>query len=210
MNWLSRRASQLAAMPHLWTAPCTIWPAALDDLRKLIGVVLLNEPRSVVVPLESDYDHVMFTDASNTGLGIVHCGAELTRTTSKLWSASMKATIIAERELYALVEGVREAKEALPGVKRILAFNDNTNVIAWVKRRRGKSALSNRLLVDLERILGSTTLVVEYVASKANIADKPSRRLPITSDDAFVRRNLCRLPRAQRLRLRCNQGAPQE
>ena len=178
MNWLSRRASQLAAMPHLWTAPCTIWPAALEDLRRLIGVVLLNEPRSVVVPLESDYDHVMFTDASNTGLGIVHCGAELTRTTSKLWSTNMKATIIAERELYALVEGVREAKEALPGVRRILAFNDNTNVIAWVKRRRGKSALSNRLLVDLERILGSTTLVVEYVASKANIADEPSRRLP--------------------------------
>ena len=178
MNWLSRRASQLAAMPHLWTAPCTIWPAALEDLRRLIGVVLLNEPRSVVVPLESDYDHVMFTDASNTGLGIVHCGAELTRTTSKLWSTNMKATIIAERELYALVEGVREAKEALPGVRRILAFNDNTNVIAWVKRRRGKSALSNRLLVDLERILGSTTLFVEYVASKANIADEPSRRLP--------------------------------
>ena len=176
MNWLSRRASQLAAMPHLWTAPCTIWPAALEDLRRLIGVVLLNEPRSVVVPLESDYDHVMFTDASNTGLGIVHCGAELTRTTSKLWSTNMKATIIAERELYALVEGVREAKASLSEVKKILAYNDNTNVIAWVKRGRGKSSLSNRLIRDLFKLLGSTTLVVEYVASADNIADEPSRR----------------------------------
>ena len=178
MNWLSRRASQLAAMPHLWTSPCAIWPSALSELRELIGVVLVNEPNSIVPQLNADIDHIMFTDASNTGFGVVHCGQLLTSTTSKAWTSFMKNTIIAEKELFALVEGVREAKASLSEVKKILAYNDNTNVIAWVKRRRGKSSLSNRLIRDLFKLLGSTTLVVEYVASAENIADEPSRRMP--------------------------------
>ena len=66
MNWLSRRASQLAALPHLWTSPCAIWPSALSELRDLIGVVLVNEPNSIVPQLNAEIDHVMFTDASNT------------------------------------------------------------------------------------------------------------------------------------------------
>ena len=179
MNWLSRRASQLAAMPDLWTSPCAIWPSALAELRKLIKVVLENKPRSVLASQHNgEYDHVLFTDASDAGLGIVHCSSQLQRTTSKAWSHTMRKTIIAERELYALVEGVRETITALGPVKKILAYNDNTNVIAWVKRRRGKSALSNRLLIELERILGSTVLDVEYVPSHLNCADRPSRLLP--------------------------------
>ena len=178
MNWLSRRASQLAAMPHLWTSPCAIWPSALSELRDLIGVVLVNEPNSIVPQLNAEIDHVMFTDASNTGFGVVHCGPLLTSTTSKPWKSFMKGTIIAEKELFALVEGVREAKASLSEVSRILAYNDNTNVIAWVIRRRGKSSLSNRLIRELFKLLGSTTLVVEYVASADNIADEPSRRMP--------------------------------
>ena len=176
MNWLSRRASQLAALPHLWSSPCAIWPTALEELRDLIKVVLENTPKSLAEADGNTYDHVMFTDASDYGLGVVHCGPVHRGTTSRKWGPKMQKKIIAERELCALVQGVREVKEAHPDLKNILAHNDNTNVVAWVKRQRGKSAFSNHLLIELFRLLGETKLTVQYVPSALNIADGPSRK----------------------------------
>lgn len=177
LAWLSRRAGQLTADLTLWEKPCAIWPAALQDLRSLIKRVILNVPRPVFSFKHGPHErvHELYSDASDTGHATVHCGEILQGPIQCLWDSVLKGKIIAERELFALVEGVRQAKHALPDLALIRAYNDNTNVISWVTKRRGKSVYANILLSRLFELLGETQLDILYVPSSQNLADKPSR-----------------------------------
>lgn len=178
LAWISRRSGHITADPTLWEKPCSIWPAAYVDLECLIEKVIRNVPRPLYTLASSLYVHDLFTDASDLGHASVHCGPHLHGPIFKArWSKSMQGRIIAERELFALVQGIKETKQALPHVGLIRAFNDNTNVISWVKRRRGKSTYSNLLLVELFSLLGPTGIEMFYVPSAKNIADGPSRAL---------------------------------
>jgi len=174
MSWLSRRAAQLAVDPNLWTRPCHIWPSAFTDLRRLIGRVLSNLPRTLMSTHGSGPEHTFYSDASDVGLGIVHCGRFCD--SYSLPIGSLKGRIIAERELSALVIGVEQTKREVPDVANIIAHQDNTTVIAWVRKKKGKSYFSNQLLRRLFTALGESTLDLRYVASAHNLADAPSRQ----------------------------------
>jgi hypothetical protein len=172
--WVSRRASLLASCPELWNCPCDIWPSAFEDLKGLILKILENHPRDLR-SVHGKAVHEMYTDASDEGFGVVHCGPKLQGTYQGQWSVDMKVRIIAERELVALVRGVAFAREKFDGVEHIKSYQDNTTVISWVKKRRATTPFGNAVLKELFCLLGKTTLELVYVASDKNLADKPSR-----------------------------------
>jgi len=178
LAWISRKAGHLSVSPDLWDAPSSIWPSARTELKRLIQAVLKNTPRDVsIIPHSHPTQnvHSLYTDASDVGYAAVHLGAKLTGPSQHRWAPNMAHRIIAERELYALVEGVAEAKQGIRRLDSITAYNDNTNVIAWVTRRKAKSPFGNFLLRRLFSILGRTKIVMSYVPSEKNLADHPSR-----------------------------------
>jgi hypothetical protein len=177
LAWLSRRASQLASRPELWEMPCAIWTSALKDVLDLTYEILQNIPQPLRQMSELEHDHIVYTDASDLGYGIVHCGTRLQKVSQGKWpSKFLRTRIIAERELYALGKAVEDVRSW--NFRHIHALNDNTNVVTWVTRGRGKSYFSNSLLTTLFKDLGSTVLSLEYVPSAQNLADAPSRYFP--------------------------------
>jgi hypothetical protein len=91
----------------------------------------------------------------------------------------MKEHTIAERELYAagraIVDTVRSATCLNVRLKRITLYIDNTNCVSWLTKRRAKNYFVNALLRDTISALGSVELVVSYIRSEENPADRPSR-----------------------------------
>lgn len=172
--WLCRRAHQLAERPQLWHSPCGIWPSARRELHAFLDKILTNQPRSIL--RMDSVAHTLFTDASGSGYAIVHEG-DLGRIVSRRWGPDMYSRPIAEKELYAVCQGVHDAMLHVPThVRHFSVLCDNANVVTWCTRWRGKSLFSNRLLQQLAHSLGSRQLSVHWISTHDNIADEPSRR----------------------------------
>jgi len=179
--WLCRRAGQLAKDPSLWEKPCAIWDSAREELRSLIAQLRPDEegvPRTRnVAQVPGPQTQVVWADASNTGFGIVLDGLGIDDVIARRWSPIMLRKTIAERELYALLQGVRAALK-LGTSQHIHVMCDNSNVVCWVNRGRGKSFFSNSLLAELDSLLEQhgAFVTVEWIPSEKNLADEPSRR----------------------------------
>jgi hypothetical protein len=174
--WLCRRAGQLAHDPTLWGKSCGIWPSARKELWELLLELKENQPRAI---RDSDGEHTktIYTDASNIGYGFVFDDGDMDEVVSRKWSLIMRGKIIAERELFALVEGVEEVLRRSPGTRHVHVLCDNVNVVRWVQRGRGKSFWSNEMLTRLEKALeaNGAFVSVEWIPSGENLADAPSR-----------------------------------
>ena len=168
--WLSHRAGQLHSNPSLWDRGCRIWPKALNDLARLCADICANWERTIRIT--STMSRTVFTDASDVGYGISHLGG---RTFGRRWTSTMTRHTIALRELYGSVEGVKDTVAMYPDAEHIHLVGDNTNVIAWIKKRKAPSFYGNRLLNDLFAALGARTLSTEWIPSADNPADAPSR-----------------------------------
>ena len=131
-----------------------------------------------VPPPEEGLSHTVFTDASDVGFGFIHDGA-VNHTRAAVWTSTMQERTIAERELYAAKMGIADAVEwhALNNVKlrELHLVTDNTNCVSWLTKRRGKSFYVNAILKEVSDILGKISLIVTYIQSIDNPADRPSR-----------------------------------
>jgi len=169
--WLSHRARQLHDNPTLWDRGCRIWPKALRDLRQLCTDICANPERTV--KNNSANSHTVFTDASDVGYGVCH--HRKGRTFGRRWTTGMTRHTIALRELYASVEGIKDTVVSYPDSEHVHLVGDNTNVIAWIKKKKAPTFFGNRLLQDLFTALGHRTLTTEWIPSADNPADEPSR-----------------------------------
>ena len=172
--WLSERARLLHEKPHLWDRPCHIWPKALADLKALTSAVIKNKPR-YLLHATSGRLHTVFADASNVGMGVVHASDLLRDVLAMRWTESMRKHTIALRELYAAVMAVHDSVRRIPRLGHLLLKEDNTNCIAWLRKKRANTFFGNRLLAELYGALGRTFLEIDYVASDQQLADHPSR-----------------------------------
>lgn len=175
LSWVSRRARQLHDDPMLWHRPCAIWPSAKQELRQLVKDLLDTPPFEVSRASGNGLTHQLYTDASDLGWGVVHDTIWFSDIVHRRWSHRMRAHTIAERELFALVEGVTQTVQRQPMVQDITVFCDNTNAVAWVTKWRARSVFANLQLSRLRHVLGMRRLSVLWIPSAGNVADSPSR-----------------------------------
>ena len=155
-------------------ASCTLPPTAANGMRSVIAKVGANTPASVV-SLDHSWasaDNVLFVDATPKGWGAVYAapGAKL-----EAFGASWESELpINEAETLAVFTALDELRNRHPGVEhsRVHLRIDNTSSL-WAHRGRGKSG-------TLQYIAAATRerfphLTADYVASAANLADRPSR-----------------------------------
>lgn len=175
MAWVSQRARQLHANPLLWDKPCHIWPTALSDLKALTTRVCDNRVYDLH---QQEVTTEVFTDASDKGYGVVIPDTEEGggQTYAAWWTISMRKHTIAERELVAAVLALAHLRRTEKGkTPHYHLYTDNTNVVAWLTRRRGPNFFVNALLRDLFDGSEPFQLSVTWIPSAANPADGPSR-----------------------------------
>lgn len=130
-------------------------------------------------PPEAGIDHVIYTDASDEGYGVIQQSTLGDQVYADTWTPTMAVKTIAEREMYAakcaIVDAMAASQSQDVPIRIITLFTDNTNCISWLTKRRAKNYFVNSLLRDVLSALGKVPLDVRYVKSADNPADRPSR-----------------------------------
>jgi hypothetical protein len=175
--WICEKARLIAADDQLWTHRVRLWPKARQQLQDLLDTVCENNPWEA--PSAEGIQHTMYTDASDVGYATIHSSELGNATCAATWTPAMTAKIIAERELYAAKEAIRQAARASEIANMKLQscrlYTDNTNCVSWLTKRRAKSFFANAMLREVVKDLQGVPLIAEYIQSTNNPADRPSR-----------------------------------
>jgi hypothetical protein len=156
-----------------------IWPSITDlwssSLLQMITMKFQAPPTATETA-------TMFTDASESGYGVVifNFAGRPIRIFGGPWSAEEAKFDINVLELRALRIGVRLVASLKPRevVVALSAHIDNTTARAWGRRRRAPKWSANKLAIELDDDLKQNNILLEhldYVESKRNFADAPSR-----------------------------------
>lgn len=178
-----------------------IWPSVEKELEVLVGLTPFLHSR-----LDQDwFPHVVATDASSTGLGVVACntGSQAVRTAAmsqavlqseagtppSVCDGQRWSTIVSRRwrepehinvlELRAVSTALRWAlSRPVCMQRRILLLCDSQVVVGCLRKGRSSSPPLLRLLRLLSalQIASGTRLRVLWIRSEANPADEASRR----------------------------------
>ena len=173
---------------HAWT---TSWASTdfivRDDELQAVKAeweYVLERGLTSWIPL-SKYDRIVrvATDASDNGWGIVfldETGAVIPSVNSKdivgfqTFPTDYQKSHIFLKEMFAAVEGVKEAVRRFPDCKQVSIVVDNTATAAALKRGYSTNSKATLKLSEIDMFLEVIT-----VPSKANVADSPSRNAPI-------------------------------
>ena len=176
VEWMSCLAKQLSLRSENWESPTSIPPATLGDMKMLLKGIVKNRWSSL--PLDNSRTQpkaVGFSDASNTSLAWTFHSVKEMRICVEV--APAKNTVIFERELTAMMNGQLALVNALPPFSSYNWKTDNMGAL-FVSRRelsclwKMNDALGRLHAVKQERKVVSE---LEYIASKENPADEPSR-----------------------------------
>ena len=161
------------------SATVKIWPSIIDIWKKSL---IQMTTRSFVADFLATRSMVMYTDASDSGWGVVI----VENTPNKIhilgqrWSTKESCAHINILELKALLIGIRTIKRITQNqAVTVDAYIDNTSALAWAKRKRAANWTANQLAAEVQAELkvGNVALRgIAYVASAQNPADEPSRR----------------------------------
>jgi hypothetical protein len=158
-----------------------VWPCITDMWADALTHMMNLENRFTPPGNAKVY---MYTDASETGWGVVIVGytSRAIRVFAGRWSSQEAALHINVLELRAIRIGLRILAQLKSDVERIelQLFVDNTTARAWTLKGRAKQWQANELanhVRDHASRNGILIASVDYVRSHQNPADDPSRRL---------------------------------
>ena len=170
--WWVRKAARLLTLQQVSWNDLVHLPAKVkNEILNVMELVRKNCPYKVLP--EQVQEIPLFTDASQTGWGAV-----IDEQSIKVYKGKFPPFLsdqpIAIKELWAVIEGVKRAKDA--GTVHI--FCDNTNVVSWISKWHSNSGMGTRLLRKLYQELDGRDPRVTWIRSEENPADAPSRGLP--------------------------------
>jgi hypothetical protein len=163
---------------------CGLSTSAQKDFDDWITLAMTNTPRLIQQQQPVGRRYVLFTDSSGDGWGAVLVDAHtgIIRVAGGTWATS-SADNIGPGEVRALTLGVAAFAPIieLQGTK-LLCLVDNTSTIAAGKRGQSRSAAMNEEVLRLQKVLDdkNVTIHMEYVPSRFNLSDGPSRGQSIT------------------------------
>ena len=180
LKFIRRRLSELAANPDRADEPARVWPCVRQQLEVWLRALAAAGPRHPARDVPYDVPEVtLFTDACTTGWGAVMYDHErsIIASVGGKWTPSEARLHINELE----IEAVRKTLMAWPGLQGcdVHLRVDNTSALAGIKRQYSHAWALNERLGKLAPWLQQLRHVtVDYVATKQNWADAPSRGLP--------------------------------
>ena len=125
---------------------------------------------------------IAFTDASDTGWGVVIFDGNKTTILAGKWSEKERALHINEKEFLTikkmLVEYECDMSQAEDGFRVMDLFVDNTTAGAWARDANPRDYVMSQIKQDIEQLKLQKHIIVEnvaYVASLANPSDIMSR-----------------------------------
>lgn len=157
----------------------TVWPSIVELWASFL--IQMTEMR-FTRPQKSDCKATLYTDASESGWGVVVIDLydRPLRIFAGKWSDQEASHSINHLELRALRIGIRilaTLKDPMESLE-VTAFIDNTTARSWATRRRASTFISNSVATEIEQILqasGVQLASLSYVESARNIADSASR-----------------------------------
>ena len=155
-----------------------IWPSIQQEIAEWLDIIIANPWRHVTALNEANANFVtMWTDSSNSGYGIIIFKNNTFHIIAGKWSPSEQQLHINLKEMRTVMRATRDAKELLSGT-RIRLFIDNNPAKSSLEKGYSPSfelnAEVSRVKDDLQAIHASVDHV-EYVPSKLNPSDYPSR-----------------------------------
>lgn len=168
-----------------------VWPSIIEawteELRQM-------STASYTAPLIPNVIVTMFTDASESGWGVVifNYGEKPIRVFAGKWSSAESKEHINMLELRALRIGARIMAH-LKSEGEIIAievFVDNTTARAWASRRRAPTWNANQLAQEFSAELKTADIQlrsIDYVESARNFADAPSRTFSTEAQSSQLR-----------------------
>ena len=138
----------------------------------LLPPVVFTENRAVnILPSYSTQDQVVFSDASDWGLGVVFVKERTIMVYSRCWSETERAQYIGEREALALSEAI----DLCPVVRfnEPTFFVDATALYHSMSRGLSRNFVINSVVSKMKKRYKMAQ--VFWVSSEANVADDPSR-----------------------------------
>ena len=173
MRRVGRRLEKEGAQIAMNSA-ANVWPCVMNEWAQ--WAENLSDFRSPIIKAPPGADGTLFTDASDTGWGIIYFSNNgSTFAAGNRWSKAEANTIISEREIRAVRIGLDVLLQRRHEVTSVHLFVDNTNIISWLRKGRSKRFLAN---MCCEQIANHKIKIasVTYVNTDNNKADYWSRR----------------------------------
>lgn len=175
---------RMIARPYSRRPETKVWNCLKPIIHSWINHLQIHKRTRTPVPYRSDT--VIFTDASDTGYGVVLMhNSEHLITCSGKWTAPEQLLHINIKELLAVkkltaCEAIRPHlfgpdKDAHTSIQ---LFMDNTTAISWLRRRFSRNYTANGIIEDICCWLADNKieLSIAFIPSVSNLADEASRR----------------------------------
>jgi hypothetical protein len=172
MQKIRKTARDLATEKSDWNDAVKIHHCELRQLQVLAQETLRHEEFDVTKTDDNEpnaRDDILFTDASNQGLGYVHITNREITVGTRQWSEEAP---IHELEAEALLMGLERVNQK----KRIIILIDNQVLFHGLVKGRSNAVKVNRAAGEVARRTGATW--VGWIPSAMNWADGPSRLKP--------------------------------
>ena len=167
------KQDQLLKEIAIWPIAKVQWSQCLEQMLKSSFTPTPRPHPETISPLTG------FSDASDTGYGVVIFHEGKTLVTSRRWSATEVETSINVRELFALralIRAIAEIAQRTPKSISAQLFVDNTTARSWAIKGYSHGYLPNLIAGELKEEAKSFTITsIDYIASANNPADAPSR-----------------------------------
>ncbi len=147
-----------------------VWPSVLPAWQKWAAHLSSNPWRSIKEVDLTDLA-VLFSDASNAGWGTTIFTSQGCFAHGEPWCPRELGRGIAEKEAQALLNALGHWQL---GDCPVFVFVDNTSVLGALRKGRSRAFFLNRRVGEILARF-SNVVALEYVPSRFNLADKPSR-----------------------------------
>ena len=172
-QFVSRRARDICEGSRDWEHRVVWWKAAWEDVKRVVAVILRNEPVSVVPPASS-WIEAVWADASGSGGGYVL--PEYGLVDSWKWNPEQEKQPIHVKEAWALLRAVLKWKRVRQGASGAVLKTDSMLVHAALRSFKATGFAFTKAIKEIADEMDGIDWRVEWVPSGENVADAPSRQ----------------------------------
>ena len=176
-----RRVSSALASGAKLTDTRDVWPSITDHWVQWMTSAMVSNVTITVSQLSSPR-LIAFTDASDSGWGVVIFDGDKTTILAGKWSEAERALHINEKEFLTIKKMLLtyecDTSQTVCGVRVMDLFVDNTTAGAWAGTANPRNYVMSQIKQDIEQLKIAAHIIVEnvaYVASLANPSDIMSR-----------------------------------
>lgn len=171
-RFMSRRARDLLKGFRKWEHKVVWWKAAWADVKRVCAIIIDNAPVTVEIPTAVWMESV-WADASGSGGGFVLPEKGVVK--SWKWSKNQLQHPIHLKEAWALERAVRHWRQLGQAGEGVHLKTDNVLVYLALRAKKASGFLFAGSIRATDDLLKGVEWTVEWVPSKSNIADAPSR-----------------------------------